>query len=236
MSELRGGKFIHGFAAGSISSVTGSLTGGIKLGRDNWAGPLVQVVAGGIAGGISASIAGGRFAQGFALGVIVNIMNHQLHAAGVEQVEPGEEEPPKCGDKVTYKGKYGEVSIFEYTGDGPYGGWTRIFYIGPYNAIQVTDSPIDWIIGAWKTPLQAADDLAVLGFAKFAGGKSFKTVSESYLKKNGIPDIHEFKQIYLGETAKLQYFDVAKHTLTHELLIIRKSTQEIIEYTGKFIK
>ncbi|MEZ4909951.1 MAG: hypothetical protein R2774_03715 [Saprospiraceae bacterium] len=184
-------------AAGSISSVTGSLTGGIKLGRDNWAGPAVRVVAGGIAGGISASIAGGRFAQGFAQGVIVNIMNHQLHAAGVEQVEPGEEEPPKCGDKVTYKGKYGEVSIFEYTGDGPYGGWTSIFYIGPYNAIQVTDSPIDWIIGAWKTPLQAVDDVAVLGFAKIVGGNSVPKVLQvggQALKTNTLKTLNITKE------------------------------------------
>ncbi|MEZ4909948.1 MAG: hypothetical protein R2774_03700 [Saprospiraceae bacterium] len=121
------------------------------------------------------------------------------------------------------------MSIFEYTGDGPYGGWTRIFYIGPYNAIQVTDSPIDWIIGAWKTPLQAVDNVAVLGFAKTFGCKnSFKLVSESYLSKQGIKNIHKFKQEFLGKNAELKLYDVVKHSVTNELLIIRKSTQQII--------
>ncbi len=61
--------------------------------------------------------------------------------------------------------------------------------------------------------------------------KNFKAVSESFLNRVGIYDIHAFKAEWLGTNQNLQLFDVVKHTSTNELLIIRKSTQEVIERT-----
>ena len=66
--------------------------------------------------------------------------------------------------------------------------------------------------------------------------KSFKTVSSKFLSKNGIRDIHKFKQDFLGKKVILKHFDVVRHTQSGELLIIRKSTQEVITHTGTFIK
>jgi hypothetical protein len=54
--------------------------------------------------------------------------------------------------------------------------------------------------------------------------------------KNGIDDIHAFKAFHLGTDVNLKYFDVARHTFSGELLIIRQSTQNIIVNTGHFIK
>ena len=61
----------------------------------------------------------------------------------------------ECGVAQVFNGDGWEVWKFKVTGTGQ---------------ISPTDSPLEWLLGAWKTPLQAADDLAVLGFAKFAGG------------------------------------------------------------------
>lgn len=46
--------------------------------------------------------------------------------------------------------------------------------------------------------------------------KNFKTVSSSFLKKNGITDIHAFKTEFLGTNLNLRLFDVVKHTSTNE--------------------
>ena len=74
---------------------------------------------------------------------------------------------------------------------------------------------------------------AAKGFSK----NSFKSVNSKLLSKNGITDIHRFKQGFLGRNAILKHFDVVvRHTQSGELLIVRKSTQEIIEYTGTFIR
>ena len=73
---------------------------------------------------------------------------------------------------------------------------------------------------------------AAKGFSR----SSFKAVDSKLLLEHGITDIHKFKQGFLGRSAVLKHFDVVKHTQSGELLIIRKSTQEIIEYTGTFIR
>ncbi len=83
--------------------------------------------------------------------------------AEAEASSDGGGDPPKvgdvcideCGVAQVFNGDGWEVWKFKVTGTGQ---------------ISPTDSPLEWLLGAWKTPLQAADDLAVLGFAKFAGG------------------------------------------------------------------
>ena len=98
MSELSGGNFISGFAAGAISSVIAS---GIQALGTNFSGngalqdanrnylsynkfgttymKATMVVAGGFSGGISSSIAGGKFIDGFKQGLITSGLNHVAH-------------------------------------------------------------------------------------------------------------------------------------------------------------
>ncbi|SOU86465.1 hypothetical protein TDCHD05_170009 [Tenacibaculum dicentrarchi] len=78
--------------------------------------------------------------------------------------------------------------------------------------------------------LDKAIGAAPKGFSK----NNFKSVKSNFLRQNGIEDIHTFKADALGTNKNLRLFDVVKHTQTGELLIIRKSTQEIIESTGIF--
>ena len=60
---------------------------------------------------------------------------------------------------------------------------------------------------------------------------SFKAVDAKFLSKYGIKNIHAFKAEYLGNVDG-SLFDVVKATSSGELLIIRKSTQQIVEHTG----
>ena len=55
---------------------------------------------------------------------------------------------------------------------------------------------------------------------------SFKAVDAKLLSKHGIKNIHTFKAEYLGNVDG-SLFDVVKATSSGELLIIRKSTQQI---------
>ena len=88
-----------------------------------------------------------------------------------------------------------------------------------------------------KGALKVAFGGFVKGFAKKGVGQSFKGLTKNFLAKNGIKNIHKFKATHLGTTKNLKLFDVVKNTKTHELMIIRKETQQIIiENTGKFIK
>lgn len=91
VSEIEGGKFISGFAAGVVSSLVSS---GIES-----VGPkgnkmlnasqtkAVMIAGGGLSGGISSTIAGGDFWKGMRQGLIVSGLNHSLHAMvdGLEQ-------------------------------------------------------------------------------------------------------------------------------------------------------
>ena len=109
MSELQGGTFGSGFAAGAISSLISSgieglgQTGGIgtdakgnefALSNNFGSSPLFKatmLAAGGLSGGISSSIAGGNFWAGVRQGLIVSGLNHLAHSISVDD---GEDDPP----------------------------------------------------------------------------------------------------------------------------------------------
>jgi RHS repeat-associated protein len=95
-----------------------------------------------------------------------------------------------------------------------------------------------WIFGARAAAETSATTFKSVGAAgkKVFNPNNFKRVSESFLKNNGISDIHAFKAEWLGTTGSLKLFDVVKHTGTNELLIIRKSTQEVVERTYITVK
>lgn len=75
-----------------------------------------------------------------------------------------------------------------------------------------------------------------IGSASKVVSNSFKGVTESFLKKNGIKDIHAFKAEWLGSNKNLKLFDVVKNTTTNELMIIRKQTQEVIVNTNIIVQ
>ncbi|MBK7637544.1 MAG: hypothetical protein IPJ13_27070 [Saprospiraceae bacterium] len=86
-SELQGGKFVHGFAAGAIGSAAATFAGDVLK-----AGPVGQILAGGVSGGLAAEISGGDFIKGFTTGIIVSAFNHAAHGGlmKVEELKSGE--------------------------------------------------------------------------------------------------------------------------------------------------
>jgi RHS repeat-associated protein len=71
MSMFQGGKFIHGFAAGAMGSVSGAYTQGSSV-------DLQLIVAAGV-GGTAAAIGGGKFVNGAITGAYVALFNHLMH-------------------------------------------------------------------------------------------------------------------------------------------------------------
>ena len=64
------------------------------------AGPVGQILAGGVSGGLAAEISGGDFIKGFTTGIIVSAFNHAAHeAAEGGGVELSENEYYKLSDK-----------------------------------------------------------------------------------------------------------------------------------------
>lgn len=74
---------------------------------------------------------------------------------------------PNIGEVTWVEGQYGSHMVYTYTSNG----WKFTSIVPGSGTIQPTDSPIEWVLGAWKTPFKALDDIAVLGFAKFVSGK-----------------------------------------------------------------
>lgn len=77
LSVLSGGKFLDGFAAGTLSSLAGSAMQGMGV-----SSTLGLGLGGGIAGGVTSAIIGGDIGMGFFQGFMVGMFNH------------GQEDPP----------------------------------------------------------------------------------------------------------------------------------------------
>ncbi len=100
--------------------------------------------------------------------------------------------------------------------------------------IDPIDLGIGLVYGLSKTAAKVGiQEIKSLGAAckETFNPANFKSVSKSFLKRNGITNIHLFKKDWLGTDVNLKLFDVVKHTTNNELLIIRQSTQEVIERT-----
>lgn len=168
-------------------------------------------------------ISGGDFFNGFRYGAISVAFNHVTHAL----MEGGDKTPLPDGRKL-WELSSEEFALFA-------NAETRSQVTGT-GQITPTDSPIDWVLGAWKTPFQAADDVAVLGFAKIAGGnsKNIVKISDKLVKNFGI-DAHKLKQDFLGVKA-LSRYDLYKNTNTGEILIFLKGGKCNPIQTGEFIK
>jgi hypothetical protein len=155
ISAAQGGNFWQGALSGGIGS-------GISSGIDALGGAAGhQILAGGLGGGIGSSLSGGNFWQGFGQGIAVGAFNHALHS--IKLGDPVKGDMCVSGNEVLiFNGETWEVWKPIITGTGQ---------------IIATDSPIEWVLGAWKTPFQAVDNIGLLGFAKFAGGNIAPIIS-----------------------------------------------------------
>lgn len=72
VSIAQGGNFVHGFAAGFVSSFGGSVFSLVKMSIG------VQVFAGAVLGGTASVLAGGKFANGAITGAFIVLFNHYV--------------------------------------------------------------------------------------------------------------------------------------------------------------
>ena len=93
ISAMQGGKFMHGFASGGLSSLASSASIALQALK---AGPVPTVLIGGIAGGLGSVISGGDFFNGFRYGAISSAFNHVTHAL----MEGGDNDPLPDGRKL----------------------------------------------------------------------------------------------------------------------------------------
>lgn len=142
VSELQGGNFWHGAAAGGISSLSGSLIDlsglqGIDLKAAHWIG-------GGLSGGVGSAIAGGNFVDGLRQGLITGGLNHAAHQiAGSFQGGPGD--PPvkvyieldgvghvyvQIGNEIYSYGRYNGSDSPSMGDKGPTGDGVLLKYTG----------------------------------------------------------------------------------------------------------
>ena len=69
----QGGKFIHGFMAGAVSSISGSASTSWGLSSE------MSVIVGAALGGTAEALGGGKFANGAITGAFVVLFNHLMH-------------------------------------------------------------------------------------------------------------------------------------------------------------
>ncbi|NLO50300.1 MAG: RHS repeat-associated core domain-containing protein, partial [Bacteroidales bacterium] len=100
MSMFQGGKFIHGFAAGAMGSISGAYTQGSSV-------DLQLIVAAGV-GGTAAVIGGGKFANGAVTGAYVMMFNHLMHEWHPTRTGPAND----AAEKTTTTGN--ETLVLEY--------------------------------------------------------------------------------------------------------------------------
>lgn len=166
-----------------------------------------MIIIGGIGGGVGTAISGGNFWQGAGYGLIAAGLNHALHLNNQDG-----NNPPKQGDRKVIDGVQGTKLIMEYTGCGE-DGWEIVKIIPGSGAILVTDSPIEWSISIWKTPINLVDDVAILGFAKLSSGSG---LSKILLKgSNDIIDLSKFSSKGVYKNWKLTLDHAAGKSSAH---------------------
>ena len=233
-----------GFNAGLLSGMaSGAITGGgmaaLRGGSfsDVLAGATMGAWTGAVAGGISGAIAG----EMHNIETSRNFLGTQ-NSRNTSNLWASLDSPD-----IIYYGWLPEVSV--YATDlraaaaaraGMNAAGRFIFQAAMYGSMAVSTVGISSAVGAalWRMGARQAAKSGTVAFRSVgAAGKevfnpaNFKAVSQSYLKGIGIEDIHAFKAEWLGTNQGLKLFDVVKNTATNELLIIRKTTQEVVERT-----
>jgi len=85
ISELAGGNFWSGFAAGSLGSLAGSA---FQTVGGNFANSTIGTVGfSALSGGVGAKLSGGNFWQGAAIGGTVGLLNHVRHGISVKDAK-----------------------------------------------------------------------------------------------------------------------------------------------------
>jgi hypothetical protein len=168
LSAIQGNGFMNGALSGAVSSGVGSGIGALG------GGPRELILGSGLSGGVANLLNRGSFSQGLLTGIFIGAFNHSAHMILQEKagVQSGDQ-PPAIGDKKFIEGQGGSIVLLTYTADG----WRVIGVIPGSGAVVPTDSPIEWILGAWKAPIQAVDNVGVLGFAKIMGGNISPIIS-----------------------------------------------------------
>jgi hypothetical protein len=139
MSEINGGSFIQGFAAGALSSIAASAFSGgqssnivdgkrVPIAGSGWGGAgefahstIGMIAFGTVMGGAGAALTGGNFWQGAITGLVVSGLNHAMHSMTnkndnfLKNIQDGDElTVVYTGTKVQVVNSKGEV-VFEHS-------------------------------------------------------------------------------------------------------------------------
>ncbi len=99
LSELQGGKFIHGFISASLGSISTSAMTGLKIDHLG-----LQVSVSSAVGGTSAALTGGSFANGAVTGAFTTIFNHAMHDGDdIPEEDVSNQKSNRNNDKVNLK-------------------------------------------------------------------------------------------------------------------------------------
>lgn len=79
LTKLGGGKFVHGFAAASVSDAGGSLFDNATIFGDGWEGRIWETAANVMLSGTASKLGGGSFVNGAITGAIVHAFNNERH-------------------------------------------------------------------------------------------------------------------------------------------------------------
>jgi hypothetical protein len=116
MSEINGGSFIQGFAAGALSSIAASAFSGgqssnivdgkrVPIAGSGWGGAgkfahntVGMIAFGTVMGGAGAALTGGNFWQGAVTGLVVSGLNHAMHQGDNYEAstDPDPTDPPSA--------------------------------------------------------------------------------------------------------------------------------------------
>ncbi len=199
LSELQGGKFIHGFISASLGSISTSAMTGLKI--DNLG---LQVSVSSAVGGTSSVLTGGSFANGAVTGAFTTIFNHMQHDGddtpeenkqsnkeGVQNIQDG--------DIVGYGFSYGgTASIMGGVGGKYYEIWDMY---GGHDTFQVPFGSIGVDLSAeisfvWIKSV-GGNDFKVDDFSGFSSGYNIGILYAGYARietKNFI--VQEFGASY----------------------------------------
>ena len=237
-----------GFNAGLLSGMaSGAITGGgmaaLRGGSfsDVLAGATMGAWSGAVAGGISGAIAGEmhNIKDGLNFWGNQNSRNTSNLLASLDS--PGNIYLGPNNGRLQGVSVYAtDLRVAVAAREGMNAAGRFIFQAAMYGSMAASTVGISAAVGGvlWRMGARQAAKSGTVAFRSVgAAGKevfnpaNFKAVSQSYLKGIGIEDIHAFKAEWLGTNQGLKLFDVVKNTATNELLIIRKTTQEVVERT-----
>ena len=241
--------FKSGWSASTTAGVYASYGGfnvGASYGTSGW-GVSAGIGFGDDQSGLGFSIGYGSGGWSYGIGGHYNPYFQQPQQAGdfskTGGVKSGDQ-PPAIGDKKFIEGQGGSIVLLTYTADG----WRVIGVIPGSGAVVPTDSPIEWILGAWKAPIQAVDNVGVLGFAKIMGGNISPIISG--FSKHGLnqaisrgfktADILKIVRNGNSVSAMGRYGSQVRYTLGQNTVVLNAKNQVVTVFStaknGMFVR